>query len=154
MPPLNLNRLKYLLGKISYKPGWKIQIREVSDFADFDSFDVILVYEGYESQNAAFDPIAIEIPQVSDARRRIAVSIGRSYRQDQTYAYFRRFSKWDIENMPPESIIKYVIGDTIKEAEMFEFERWFKYEGVPIFEHREEEKEHELRIPSTPRWVR
>jgi hypothetical protein len=36
--------------------------------------------------------------------------------------------------MPPEAIIRYVIGETIKQAEMYEFDRWFKFDGCCVFE--------------------
>jgi hypothetical protein len=42
--------------------------------------------------------------------------------------------------MTPENLIKYVIGDTIKQAEMFEFDRWFKVDGDKVFTGREQEK--------------
>ena len=40
-------------------------------------------------------------------------------------------------NMAPEFVIRYIIGDTIKQAEMYEFERWSKVEGCPIFHSME-----------------
>ena len=143
MPPPNSPRYMNdtsavfeMLRKISYKPGWKIRILERA--GDYDRFDVTVVYEGYESKNAAFDPICFESPQVGASRERLAISIGKTVRHNHPYCYSRSFSRWDIQNMPPEAIIKYVIGDTIKEAERYEFERWFKFEGVPIFENRED----------------
>jgi hypothetical protein len=140
-----------MLRKISYKPGWKIRILERA--GDYDSFDVAVVYEGYESKNAAFDPICFESPQVGASRERLAISIGKTVRHNQPYCYSKSFSRWDIQNMPPEAIIRYVIGGTIKEAEQYEFERWFKFDGVPIFENGEKEQ-YERPLPQYMPWDR
>jgi hypothetical protein len=121
-----------LLRKVSYKPGWKITIHERVDA--FESFDVVLDYEGYESTNAAFEPIVAESWQVANARERIAVSIGKHVRREHRFRFTRQFYRFDLQNMNEAQIIEYVIGGTIKQVEMYEFERWFKYEGIPIFE--------------------
>jgi hypothetical protein len=127
------------LKRITYKPGWKIKIVEHHDA--IGTFDVRVIYDGYESKNAAFDPICFEERQVTKAREVWSRSIGKSVRHENKFCFRRTFCRYDLEHMRPEDIIRYVIGDTIKQAEMYEFERWFKFDGVPIFEHREELKD-------------
>src|ERR1700677_6008 len=85
----NYSILSEFLKKISYKPGWKISLR---DDPSFHGFVVVVNYEGYESENAAFVPLCIEEPQVSEARQRISVSIGRTVRKKET-RYFQRRSE-------------------------------------------------------------
>jgi hypothetical protein len=135
----SISSVSELLKKISYKPGWKIRLVEHHDIAE--SFFVEVTYEGYDSEKAAFDPIAFEDSRVSIAREKIAISIGKTVRRREQFRFTRNFSYWDIQNMHPEQIIRYIIGDTIKQAEMYEFDRWFKFEGVPIFESKGEEKQ-------------
>jgi hypothetical protein len=43
--------------------------------------------------------------------------------------------------MTPDVMIRYVIGDTLKQAEMYEFGRWFKYDGTPVFERDMQDRE-------------
>ena len=144
IPPPSPNEARYtrptlsipeLLRKISYKPGWKIKIEEYQPAA---CIDVILIYEGYESENAAFDPVNIESWQVSKSREIMSRSIGKSVRQNHMYQFRRRFDTFSLQQMKPEDVIRYVIAGTIKEAEMYEFDRWFKFEGVPIFDSKGE----------------
>ena len=131
----NYGILSDFLKRISYKPGWKISLR---DDHDNYSFIVVVNYEGYESEHAAFEPLGFEGPVASAARERLAVSIGKTVRRPDTRYFQRRFDYTTLDNMAPEFVIRYIIGDTIKQAEMYEFERWFKVEGCPIFEHKEE----------------
>ena len=129
--------LAELLKKISYKPGWKIKIEEDYPAA---CIDVILIYEGYESQNAAFDPVCLESGAVTRGREIWAKALGKTVRQEQRYCFRKRFETFFLQQMKPEDIIRYVIANTIKEAEMYEFDRWFKFEGVPIFENKEQSR--------------
>jgi hypothetical protein len=59
--------------------------------------------------------------------------IGKKFRQSERRYFRRDFDMYTLENMTPENLIKYVIGDTIKQAEMFEFDRWFKVDGYRVF---------------------
>jgi len=129
----NYSDLVEILKKISYKPGWKIKI--VEDPKVF-GFVVQVMYDGYESENAAFVPVVPEGAQVEIAREKIAVSIGKTVRQPEKRYFRRAFDFWTMESMRPEDLIRYVIADTIKQAEMFEFDRWFKYEGDRVFEEK------------------
>jgi hypothetical protein len=138
MPPLNVrqsvSRVEDMLKRISYKPGWKINIAQ---HPMTDSIHVICIYEGYESEDAAFDPISLEPEQVSVARKKFAISIGKSYRKRQRFQYYRSFDSYHFETMAPEDIIRHIIGGTIKEAEMYEFDRWFKFDGQQVFPSKE-----------------
>jgi hypothetical protein len=134
-PMIDLKLINDLLSRISYKPGWNILIEEERVFYNGDNNIIVkCIYEGYESKNAGFEPLSFESERVSETRMRINRSLGKSYRQADKFCYYKRFSKYQLENMPPEQIIKYIIGGTIKEAEMYEFDRWFKFDGVPVFE--------------------
>jgi len=119
-----------ILTKISYKPGWKIVIcEEQSEHA----FTVIVAYEGYESKNAAITPVCgrgLEINATKVAAR----LLGKTFCQPETRYFHRKFYMLDLERMTPDNLIKYVIADTIKQAEMHELERWFKFEGDTVFE--------------------
>jgi hypothetical protein len=137
-PHRALNDVSELLRKISYKPGWKIEI-DISSLRP--EFEVVCIYEGYDSQNAYFDPICQEDSLVSRSRERLGVSIGKSVRQRNRFCYRRTFNHYSVEQMSPETIVKYIIAGTIKEAEMYEFERWFKYDGTPVFERDIQDRE-------------
>ena len=89
-----------------------------------------VVYEGYESENAALTPLAEENIQVTVARARLT---RKTFRQSERRYFRRDFDMYTLENMTPENLIKYVIADTIKQAEMFEFDRWFKVDGDRVF---------------------
>ena len=129
-----------ILNKISYKPGWKFAIGSNAHESSFFGFYVRCTYEGYESVNAAFDPISIESQQVSMARERLSISLGKSVREKGHFCFTRSFYEYSFRGMDIGAIIQYVIGDTIKQAEMYEFNRWFKYKGVPVFENKGEDK--------------
>ncbi len=130
--------LTEILKKISYKPGWKIKIvEEPQTFG----FVVQVMYDGYESENAAFSPLVPEGAQAERVRERIAVSIGKTSRQPERRYFRRAFDFWDLERMTPEHLVNHVIADTIKQAEMFEFDRWFKFEGDRVFG---EDKDNEI----------
>jgi hypothetical protein len=131
------SKIGEILKKISYKPGWKIKL--VSSPVT-DRLDVVCIYEGYESEHAAFEPVTFEPEQVSMARQRIAVSIGKTVRNRKPFAYHRSFSRWDFESMKPEDVIKHIIGGTIREAEMYEYERWFKFDGCRVFDEQPRER--------------
>lgn len=123
--------LSELLKHVSYKPGWKIVIREDPSVY---GFVVEISYDGYESENAAFIPVLPEGPIASSAREKLAVSIGKTVRQPEKRYFRKSFDSYILENMSTENILKYIIAQTIKEAEMFEFDRWFKYDGCRVFE--------------------
>lgn len=142
--------LEEFLRKISYKPGWKIEIHTSSLYPEFE---VVCIYEGYDSEDAYFDPICLEDSQVSRARQVLGRSIGKSVRNRNRFCYRRTFNNFDIERMPPEHIVKYVIADTIKQAELYEFERWLKIDGCLVFETREERRD-DYRPLRNQQWVR
>jgi hypothetical protein len=127
-----------ILSKISYKPGWKFTIVENPNI--YGGIYVRCIYEGYESANAAFEPLFYEPPQAGRARERIAISLGKSVRERKHFCFTRSFYEYSFRGMDIGAIIQYVIADTIIQAEMHEFERWFKYEGVPVFENKGEGK--------------
>jgi hypothetical protein len=114
---------------------------------DYDCFEVIVLYEGYESENAYFDPLVPEQHQVSVCREVIGKSIGKSVRQRQPYAYTKRFYRDQVERMAPEHVVKLLIADTIKEAEDYEFNRWFKVDGRCVFEETTRSYERETYQP-------
>jgi hypothetical protein len=123
----NYDVLTDFLKRVSYKPGWNISIRQEQNNY---GFVVEVVYEGYESENAPFTPLAAEDIRVTVSRARL---IGKKFRQSERRYFRRDFDMYTLENMTPENLIKYVIGDTIKQAEMFEFDRWFKVDGYRVF---------------------
>ena len=150
MPPLTNrtdNPVSELLKRLSYKPGWKVKLVEVPTEV---AFDCVVIYDAYESENAAFDPLVIESEQVYLARMKLSQSCGNHIRLGKQWMYRKRFYKPMIEDMTPEYIIKFVIANTIKEAEMYEFDRWFKFEGVPIFENKNSSPEFDK--PVLGRW--
>jgi hypothetical protein len=122
----NYGVLRDFLKRVSYKPGWNIVITQ--DQNNY-GFTVTVTYEGYESENAAFTPLAPENPQVTVSRARLT---RKTLRQPEKRYFRREFDMYTLENMTPENLIKYVIGDTIKQAEMFEFDRWFKVDGYVV----------------------
>ena len=129
----NYGVLTDFLKRVSYKPRWNISIRQEQNNY---GFVVEVVYEGYESENAAFTPLAYEDIRVTVSRARL---IGKKFRQSERRYFRRDFDMYTLENMTPENLIKYVIGDTIKQAEMFEFDRWFKVDGDKVFTRSEQE---------------
>lgn len=123
----NYDILRDFLKRISYKPGWTISISEEPTVY---GFVVTVNYEGYESENSGFSPLAKEDRQVTAVRARL---MGKTIRHPEMRCYSRNFDMLSLDTIPPEHIIRYVIADTIKQAEIFEFERWFKVEGYRVF---------------------
>lgn len=123
----NYSVLTDFLKRVSYKPGWNITIKqEQNDYG----FVVEIVYDGYESDNATPTPLALEHVQVTVSRARLT---GKTLRKPEKRYFRKNFDMYTLENMSPENLVKYVIGDTIKQAEMFEFDRWFKVDGDRVF---------------------
>jgi hypothetical protein len=52
--------------------------------------------------------------------------------------------------MRPDEIIRYVIGETIRQAELYEFERWFRYEEVKVFDSVREDEQRIEYQPLNP----
>ena len=127
----NLRILHDLLGRISYKPGWKFKIFEVPDAAY--TFVIEIQYDGYESEEAVFFPLRAEIPQVTRTRERLGISLGQTVRSPERRYFRKSFDLITLDQADESMLIKYIIAQTIKEAEMFEFDRWFKFEGMTIF---------------------
>jgi hypothetical protein len=125
----NYKLLSDILQKVSYKPGWKIVItEEQNEYA----LKISVYYEGYESKNAICTPIITN--NRTDRSQQIAARLlGKSLCEPERRGFFRKFYMLDLEKMKPEDLIRYVIGDTIRQAEMVEFERWFKFEGDTVF---------------------
>jgi hypothetical protein len=125
----NYKLLGDILQKVSYKPGWKIVLSEnKNDYA----FTVSVRYEGYESQNAACIPI-IDKGQTERSEHIAARLLGKSFCKPERRHFSRTFYMLDLERMTPEALVRHVIGDTIRQAEMFEFDRWFKFEGEEVY---------------------
>jgi hypothetical protein len=124
----NYRFLIEILTRVSYKPGWKIVVSEDQNEC---AFTVIVRYEGYESKNAACLPIAHK-GQTSRSERVAAKLLGKSFCEPEERYYSQKFYIHDLERMPPEALVKHVIADTIRGAEMFEFERWFKLDGNTV----------------------
>lgn len=123
----NYSVLSDFLKRVSYKPGWNISLlQEQNNYG----FVVEIVYDGYESDNATPTPLAPEHIQVTVARARLT---RKTLRQPEKRYFLRKFDMYTLENMSPENLVKYVIGGTIKQAEMFELNRWFKVEGDRVF---------------------
>ena len=123
----NYRILADFLKRVSYKPGWNISItKEQNDFA----FIVCVTYEGYESENATDTPLSGYSEKAAAVGARL---LGKTFRKTERRYFSRRFDILTLDRMAPEDVIKYVIADTIKQAEMFEFERWFKVDGDRMF---------------------
>lgn len=127
-PPFQISVLSDLLRRISYKPGWIFRIEEEPNLY---GFVVSVLYDGYESENAAFTPLAGEDDKATFVRARL---LGKNLRKPEKRYFRKTFDCYVLENMDIGTMIKYIIGQTIKEAEMFEFNRWFKLEGNRVFE--------------------
>ena len=124
----NYRFLIEILARVSYKPGWKIVVTEDQNE---HAFTVIVRYEGYESKNAACLPIAHK-GQTTRSEHIAAKLLGKSFCEPEERYYSQKFYIYDLERMPPEALVKHVIADTIRRAEMFEFERWFKLDGNTV----------------------
>jgi len=123
----NYSVLREFMKRISYKPGWNISIRQEQNNY---GFVVEVVYDGYESENAAPTPLAAENEQVTRVRARL---MGKTLREPERRYFRKEFSMSVLENMSPENIVKYIIAETIKHAELMEFDRWFKVDGFRVF---------------------
>jgi hypothetical protein len=122
-------RIEKFLEKISYKPGWNIRLQRIMD--DY-SITLVCIYNGYDNSGGHFEPVIPESVQVTTGRRVLSRSLGM-LPEPQYFKFTRTFDSYQLEHMNDEAIIKYVIAGTLKEAEMYEFERWFKYDGIQVF---------------------
>jgi hypothetical protein len=122
----NYDMLRDFLHRISYKPGWSISL--VEEQSSFE-FVVRVSYDGYESENAIDTPLAGGNQQAARVAARL---LGKTFRSPERRYFNRRFDRMSLDTLRPEDVIRYVIVDTIKQAEMFEFYRWFKVDGYVI----------------------
>lgn len=123
----NYDILRDFLKRISYKPGWTISISEETNVY---GFVVTVNYESYESENSIDTPIAGGNKQATLVAARL---LGKTFQKPEKRCFSRQFDMLSLDTIPPEHIIRYVIADTIKQAEILEFERWFKVEGCRVF---------------------
>lgn len=115
------------LKSLSYKPGWTISISEEPTSY---SFVVTVHYEGYESENSIDTPLVGGNKQATLVAARL---LGKTFQKPEKRCFSREFDMLSLDTIPPENIIRYVIADTIKQAELLEFERWFKVQGCRVF---------------------
>ena len=126
--------LQEMIAHVSYKPGWALRATEDPNSL---GFFLTAIYDGYESVNAVPLPVAEEAAQVTSVRVRLGKSDGKTVRNPEK-RYFRKYFETDtVERMKPREILRHVIAQTIREAEMFECERWLKLDGGRVFEEEE-----------------
>lgn len=89
----NYSVLTDFLKRISYKPGWNVSIRQEQNNY---GFTVEVVYDGYESENAAFTPLAAEDRQVTAVRARLTRT---TLRQPEKRYFRRQFDMYTLENL-------------------------------------------------------
>lgn len=123
----NYHILVDYLNRISYKPGWAISINEEQNNY---GFVVTVTYEGYESENCIDTPLSGGNKQATVVAARL---LGKTFQKPEKRYFRRRFDMLNLDTIAPEHIIRYVISDTIMQAELFEFNRWFKVEGLRVF---------------------
>jgi hypothetical protein len=117
-----LERVKDILSRITYKQGWKLSADWEPSYYDkgpaytLTDWRRIIVFVRYKDKD------------VLDPTKEITVSS------------YRGFSQIDLERMKDEDIVQYFIHRAIWEAEEHEYHEWFKLDGVCVFDPHPELK--------------
>lgn len=115
-----LDRIRGILSRITYKPGWKIEAMR---------------HEYHE-------PSAHQFGDWNRVYLRVSVSVKDS---DTGHAVMlNRFTSLmdiDLEHIDDEQVIRYFIHRAIWQMEEHEYHEWFKVDGVHVFDPHPELKE-------------
>jgi hypothetical protein len=122
VPETSLERVKRLLSRVTYKPGWKIT-------AD---------YQGFSLEQAHMGPwrrveitVRLNGPDAYDSNGKMTI-ISRT----------DSLQEYDIERLDDGQIVDYFICRAIRELEEHEFREWFRFDGVCVRDPHPELKEH------------
>jgi hypothetical protein len=114
----NLSRVRSLLERVTYKPGWKLSV-ERSRYISSDSLVLI---------------VTAEFPDVDRPDRRL------------TPVTFRKIiDGWNLEQVNDRKILDYYISRVIREMEGHEFREWLKLDGFCLYDPHPERKFDEPR---------
>jgi hypothetical protein len=129
VPETSLERVKRLLSRVTYKPGWKIT-------ADYQGFSLEQAHMGPWKRVEIM--VQFKGPDAYDPRGKETMIC----RSDSLQEY-------DIEHLSDREVVEYFICRAIRELEEHEFREWFKFDEVRVFDPHPELKEAKHVEPTT-----
>jgi hypothetical protein len=114
----HLSRVRSLLERVTYKPGWKLSV-ERSRYISSDS--LLLV-------------VSAEFPDVDRPDRRVT-----------PFTFRKIIEEWCLDRMNDGQVLEYCIIPTIREMEEHEFREWLKLDGFCLYDPHPERKFDEPR---------
>lgn len=106
-----LERVRNLLKKVTYKPGWRFDART----------EPVLNYDPHYFYQEVQVFVSCLVPDTETGK-------------DTKLVVHRRFSNCTLRDMKDSQIISYCISSLIREAEMHEMDEWFKFDGSHVVE--------------------
>jgi hypothetical protein len=106
-------RVKNLVGRITYKPGWKMVVSRTRTQNEYPSrYDLPAVW------------ITVTLPaiDVNDPEHKIILSNQKCFWQ------------YTLETMKDEQILEYCVVNLLLDTEKHELDEWFKFDGIQIFD--------------------
>lgn len=96
------NRVRRLIQMVSYKPGWRMTVVDHPTDIVRRDFSIVLFYSAQDFN----DPTRISV-----------------------FRYMRSMYDDEVEILTDAQVIDFFIARTIKDAELYEFDRWFNVTG-------------------------
>lgn len=113
----SLYRLQKISSKISYKPGWKINIQDYASATSINGYDpyIYLILTMFQ-------------PNLDRPNEQIKLQFSKT------------IDPYSISRMTDEQIVEYIISGLVREAELHEMDEWLKYDGIHVKEPHPELK--------------
>lgn len=109
-----LERVRSLLSKVTYKPGWIITAYPHQYFnKPKDDF-----YRFHDTSEIIIRVVCLQPDTISGRETEIA--------------HHRTIHSFDLEHMKDHQIVEYLIAGAIREMELHEMDEWFKFDGEHV----------------------
>lgn len=125
------DRIREMLKLVSYKPGWKIQVKQDPNW---NRVVIIITYATHAKLGEGVDRVYFDDHRSEFIRRRLIGSVRKLPEGFDQFKYAYSVDEWSLQTMSDEVIIEHVVAKALREAEMYEFEHWFRVNENKFFE--------------------
>lgn len=108
-----LERVRSLLAKITYKPGWVITAFEHG------------VMREPKNEYSFYDPTRIYI-------RILCLQPDTVTGRETEISHHSSLSRYDVANMKDADVVGYLISNAIRHMELHEMDEWLRFDGVHV----------------------
>lgn len=109
-----LERVRRILGKVTYKPGWLIT-----------AFDHRQMHPNKNESHSFYDMNRIYL-------RVLCMQPDTITGRNMEIVNHTSLSVFDLSNLKDEQVVEYFITRAIREMELHEMDEWFKYDGTHV----------------------